>query len=324
MTSDMDLAIVDLAPFIDGDETARGKVGRAFGHAFETTGFAVIVGHGVPAALASDLYASLKRYFAQPLATKRCDTPPEKTKARGYLPTGMESVAKTLSGETPPDLCEAFVFSAPHRQLSATQPNIWPAQPPELKGLVETWCAQMVRLTERLSRLSALALDLPEDHFAESYADPSLVLRFVHYPDQPEPPAKGQLRYGAHHDYGGLTILRQDSAPGGLQIRDAQGVWREAGVVPDSFVINVGDLMSRWTNGRWRSTLHRVSNPDRSLVGSTARLSMVAFTGPNENTEVACLPSCCDAEHPPRFAPVQAGEYVLRKLTASHDIAATA
>jgi isopenicillin N synthase-like dioxygenase len=178
----------------------------------------------------------------------------------------------------------------------------------------------MAALTQHLARLSALALDLPETHFAEAYADPALTLRFVNYPDQPEEPAPGQLRYGEHHDYGALTILRQDAAPGGLQIRDDDGVWREAPVVEDSFIVNVGDLMARWTNNRWHSTLHRVSNPPRHLTGSTRRLSMVAFTGPNEATEIACLPTCHSANNPPQFEPVTCGEYILSKIRASMEL----
>ncbi|WP_183855434.1 isopenicillin N synthase family dioxygenase [Prosthecomicrobium pneumaticum] len=314
----MKLAIVDLEPFRLGDEAARKRVARAFGEAFETTGFAVIVGHGVPETLAGGLYEAVTDFFLEPYDTKAAYTPPEQTKGRGYLPVGIESVAKTLSGETPPDLCEALVFTAPHRENAAgARPNIWPAEPARLAGLIRDWTREMVALTGHLMQLSALALDLPEDHFAQAYRDPSLVLRFVNYPDQETPPRPGQMRYGEHHDYGALTILRQDSAPGGLEIKDRDGVWKEAGVVPDSFVINVGDLMARWTNNRWRSTLHRVSNPDRGLTGSTRRLSLVAFTGPNEHAEVACLPSCADAEHPALFEPVKAGDYIRAKLDAS-------
>lgn len=318
--TDADLAIVDIAPFIAGDPAGKASVARAFGHAFETTGFAVVVGHSVPTATADAIYSALREFFEMPVEAKSNYTPPEQTKTRGYLPIGIESVAKTLTGETPPDLCEALVFNAPHRPDSAER-LIWPDRPPKLAGLVREWTGHMTMLTEQLTRLSALALDLPEDFFRETYADPAITLRFVNYPDQPDPPAPGQLRYGEHHDYGALTILRQDSAPGGPEIRGEDGVWREAGVVPDSFVINVGDLLARWTNNRWRSTLHRVTNPPRDLTGSTARLSMVAFTGPNEQAEVACLPSCQSEDNPANFEPVICGEYIMSKLRSSMEIA---
>lgn len=319
----MDLAIVDISPFIDGDEAARAGVARAFGQAFETTGFAVIVGHGVPDDLADELYATMKGFFARPFDEKLAHMPPEKAKGRGYLPMGIESVAKTLSGETPPDLCEALVFSGPHRELSGGKSgNIWPEEPAALAPLVSRWTREMERLTGLLSRISALALDLPEDYLKEAFADPAITLRFVNYPDQPNPPAPGQLRYGAHHDYGGLTVLRQDSAPGGLEICDRDGNWREAGNVPGSFVINVGDLMARWTNNRWRSTLHRVTNPGRDLTGSTQRLSMVAFTGPNENWTVSSLPTCVSAGNPSAFEPVKAGDYIRSKIMASMELTA--
>ncbi|AJE46860.1 isopenicillin N synthase family dioxygenase [Celeribacter indicus] len=317
--SEFDLPIVDIAPFLDGDPQARAQVARAFGAAFETTGFAIVTGHGVPEDLARRLYDTMTAFFDQPMERKTVFTPPEKAKGRGYLPIGIESVAKTLSGETPPDLCEALVYAAPHRpENDAT--NYWPDDPPALAGLVRAWTGEINTLSRHLARLSALALDLPEEYFDADYADPSLTLRFVNYPDQPEAPKPGQLRYGEHHDYGALTILRQDAAPGGLEIRDDTGVWREAPVVPDSFVINVGDLLARWTNNRWRSTLHRVSNPPRDLTGSTRRLSMVAFTGPNERTQISCLPSCQSAENPPLYQPVACGDYVLSKIRASHEL----
>ena len=319
----MDIAVVDISPFENGSRAEKASAARAFGRAFETTGFAVIVGHGVSDALAQDVYGSLKRFFALPFEQKAAHTPPEQAKGRGYLPMGIESVARTLAGETPPDLCEALVFSAPHRELrGAPSRNIWPEAPAELAPLVRAWTGEMERLTGHLARISALALDLPEDHLLAPFADPAITLRFVNYPDQPTPPEPGQLRYGAHHDYGGLTILRQDSAPGGLQICDRDGVWREAGNIPGSFVINVGDLMARWTNNRWRSTLHRVSNPDRGLTGSTQRISMVAFTGPNEDHVVTSLPTCVSEQNPPLFEPVRAGEYIRAKIEKSMELTA--
>ncbi|MFT4173146.1 MAG: 2OG-Fe(II) oxygenase family protein [Rhodocyclaceae bacterium] len=139
-----------------------------------------------------------------------------------------------------------------------------------------------------------------------------LSLRFVCYPAQRDAPAAGQMRYGAHHDYGGLTILRQDAPPGGLQIADRDGSWHDVPPQPDSFVINVGDLMSRWTGGRWRSTLHRVVNPPAAQA-DLRRLSMVAFTGPNDDAVVSCLPGFRPVDGQ-LLAPVVAGDYILGTL----------
>jgi isopenicillin N synthase-like dioxygenase len=312
--------LIDIAPFRNGGEAERGAVARVFGRAFETTGFATIVGHGVDEDLMRRLYIAASDLFTLSIEEKLACVAPEKTKGRGYLPVGIESVAATLAGETPPDLCEALVFRSLKRERAGKTTNIWPQKPAELASLVSEYHDAVFALTQTLMCLSARALDLPEDHFAEDYEDPSLTLRFVNYPDQETPPRPGQLRYGAHHDYGGLTILRQDDAPGGLQIADLDGSWRDATPTPGSFVVNVGDLMARWTNGRWRSTLHRVVNPPRELTGSTRRLSLVAFTGPNESTEVVCLPSCAGPDRPPPLPPVRAGDYVMAKLTASMDL----
>jgi isopenicillin N synthase-like dioxygenase len=318
------LPIVDVAPFLGGTQEDKLRVARSFGNAFETVGFAVIVGHGVPEELLTDTYGAMTGFFDEPLDTKINYSPPEKAKARGYLPMGIESVAKTLSGESPPDLCEALVFGAPnHEGEPGHKPNFYPANPAGLKALVSRYTEEIVNLNAALMRLSALALDLPENYFDAMYADPSLTLRFVNYPDQAEEPLPGQLRYGEHHDYGAITILRQDAAPGGLQVRDFDGVWKEARVVPQSFVINVGDLLSRWTNDRWHSTLHRVSNPSRHLTGSTRRLSMVAFTGPSADTLVSAIPTCITPENPAKYEPVNAGDYIMAKIRSSHEIATT-
>jgi isopenicillin N synthase-like dioxygenase len=311
--------VVDLGRFLHGGRSERAAVARAFGQAMEEAGFATITGHGIAPALVQGTYASAREFFALAEADKRLCTAPEQAKGRGYLPMKIESVAATLSGRTPPDLCEALVFASLQRERAgAGLPNLWPQQPSHLAVCVNAYFDAMLALSRQLMQLSALALELPQDWFDAMYAEPALTLRFVNYPDQEEEPEPGQLRYGAHHDYGGLTILRQDDAPGGLQVSDGAGGWQDVAPHPDGFVINVGDLMSRWTNGRWRSTLHRVVNPPRALTGSTQRLSMVAFTGPNAATEVACLPTCTGPGNPPRHAPVNAAAYVQGKLAASH------
>ena len=265
----------------------------------------------------------MRRFFDLPYSEKLRSNPPEQVKMRGYLPVGIESVAATLDARAPADLCEALVFAGLSRQTwrAGALPNLWPEQPAGLRALVIDYEATLVALGRELMRLSALALDLPESYFEPFYAEPGVTLRFVNYPDQPDPPLPGQLRYGAHHDYGGLTILRQDDAPGGLQVCDPSGTWHDVPASPDGFVINVGDLIARWTNGRWRSTLHRVINPPRALTGDTRRLSMVLFFSPNEESEIACLPTCVTATNPARWASVKAGDWVRAKLDKSMKLA---
>ncbi|MGA7324269.1 MAG: 2-oxoglutarate and iron-dependent oxygenase domain-containing protein [Rhodomicrobium sp.] len=323
MTADpFAIPIIDISGFLHREDAERERIARAFGEAFEQVGFATITGHGIDSKLIEETYAAMREFFALPLGEKLKSTPPEKAKSRGYLPVGIESVAATLSGETPPDLCEALVFyglARPH--ASDAKPIIWPERPPAIRELVPRYHEALKRLGQQLVRLASLALNLPETFLDPFFEDPGIVLRFVNYPDQHDPPAPGQLRYGAHHDYGGLTILRQDDAPGGLEVRDRKGVWHPVPPSPDGFVINIGDLMSRWTNRRWRSTLHRVVNPGRELSGTAQRLSMVTFFSPNEQSEIACLPSCVTPEKPPRWPPVKAGDYIRDKIMKSMDIA---
>jgi isopenicillin N synthase-like dioxygenase len=233
---------------------------------------------------------------------------------------GAESVAATLNGEEAPDLCEALVFRRPELDGRDGRSNLWPSELPALKGAVLAYFATLGRLARELYQLAEIALDLSPNYLAPYFEEASFTLRLVNYPEQVAAPRVGQLRYGAHHDYGGFTILHQDDAPGGLQVRDRSGAWRDVPHHPGAFIINVGDLLARWTNDRWRSTLHRVVNPPRNFAGSTQRLSIVFFTGPNQDAEIGVLPSCVSAANPEKYGLVNAGEYIRAKIAASHDL----
>jgi isopenicillin N synthase-like dioxygenase len=316
--SEASVPVIDIAGWNEGG-AKKQAIAQAFGAALERTGFVAIIGHDVPEPLVYQTYHTVKEFFALPVEEKIRSATPEPAKTRGYLAVGVESVAATLDDDRPADLCEALVFRSLLRE--AKRPggvgNIYPERPSMLRRQVHDYFWVLQDLAMCLNRIAAVALDLPEQFFDPYYEDPGLVMRFVNYPDQQKEPLPGQLRYGAHHDYGGLTLLRQDDAPGGLQICDPAGAWHDVPPLAGSFVINVGDLMSRWTNGRWRSTLHRVINPPRYLTGSTQRLSMVMFTAPSDDAEIICLPSCSDAAHPPKYGPVRAGAYVQGKIEAS-------
>jgi isopenicillin N synthase-like dioxygenase len=172
----------------------------------------------------------------------------------------------------------------------------------------------MSLLARDLMRMFALALGLDECWFDDRIDRQMSSLCLNHYPALTAVPLPGQLRAGAHTDYGTLTIVAPTAAPGGLQVRARDGKWDDVFVAPGTFVVNIGDMMAQWTNDRWVSTLHRVANPPPAAGGSGRRLSLVFFHQPNPDAVVECIPGCSDCAHPPHYSPVTAGDYISRKI----------
>jgi isopenicillin N synthase-like dioxygenase len=179
----------------------------------------------------------------------------------------------------------------------------------------------MQTLANRLMQLFALALSLPQAYF-DSYVDHAACgLRGICYPPRTTPPEPGQLRAGAHTDYGTLTLLRQDSV-GGLEVTTRAGQWVGVESIPGAFVVNIGDLMAGWTNDRWRSTLHRVTDPPAAADGQFARrFSMPFFHNANWDAEISCLPSCIAPGEQPKYPPVIAGPHLRAKFRRSMEMA---
>ncbi len=175
----------------------------------------------------------------------------------------------------------------------------------------------MSGLSARLMRLFARALDLPETFFDSSIDRHISSVRLINYPDQPAAPLEGQLRAGAHSDYGSLTILKVENAPGGLQVQDRTGSWIDIDYVPGTLVVNIGDLMAQWTNDKWVSTVHRVVNPPRNRALGSRRISMVFFHQPNYDAEITCLESCRSAGNPPKYAATTSGAHWRSKALAA-------
>ncbi len=325
----MMIPLIDIAPFLSGDPTGRATVVKQWAEAFETIGFATIVGHSVPETLIENLHAEAHRFFDQKVEIKDLCTHKIQTDTSGYTGFGTEALARTLDADappTPPDYCEKLIFNyidwernGPGSELDREvfKPNLWPATPPTLRPLVEAYFDEVSALAKNLMRIGALALDLPEDFFAPYYARMTTQLAMVHYPDQKVAPLPGQIRAGAHVDYLGFTILRQDNAPGGLQVRMPNGEWINVAPVPRAFVINAGELLARWTNGRWKSNVHRVINPPRDLDRSAERLSIAMFTGPNHDSVIECLPTCQSKAAPPRYEPIRAWDHFMDKVRAA-------
>jgi isopenicillin N synthase-like dioxygenase len=161
----------------------------------------------------------------------------------------------------------------------------------------------MSSLVVRLMRLSALALAVEETFFDDKVDRSIGAMRLNYYPAQTDPAAPGQLRASAHTDYGGFTILSGEDTPGGLQVLTRGGQWVDVPTTPHAFVVNIGDLLMRWTNDRWLSNMHRVVNPPAG--DGRARLSIAFFNHPNYDALIECLPSQGTARHPP----IRSGEY---------------
>jgi isopenicillin N synthase-like dioxygenase len=323
---------IDLHPFRSGGEDDKRRVARAVDEACREIGFLVVVGHGVPHDLLERAHAASRKFFDLSVETKLGYEPPPGG-FLGYRGVGSESLAYSLDQETPPDLKENFTTdrsdvwddpyftSAQGRMYFA--PNRWPAEVPELQ---ETW-APLYRaldgLATDLMRIFALALDLPL-HFFDAVLDKNFgALRGLNYPEQAAAPAPGQLRAGAHTDYGTLTLLSMEDAPGGLEVDRGGGVWEGIHVPPSSLVVNLGDLMARWTNDAWISTFHRVANPPPGATRRTRRQSLVFFHNPNYDAEIVPLPSCCGPDRPARYERTTAGEHLYMKMSKAKNVVPT-
>jgi isopenicillin N synthase-like dioxygenase len=310
-------------PTIDlGDADAA----RQIGDACASVGFFQIVGHGVDEAVIDAAWAEARRFFDLPIEQRMAAARRHDADAYGYLPLEFEALNRSISdGYGAADLKETFnvgPFRRPDRPL-VDDGEAWAFAPspfpPSLPSLAIAWSAYfdaMLDLAARLMRHFAVALDLDEAFFDRFIGESPSALRALNYPDLAgRAAAAGQLRAGAHTDYGTLTILRQDDAPGGLQVLDpSTEQWTPVPHTPDAFVVNLGDLMARWTNDRWRSTLHRVALPPADASDSTRRQSMAFFHNADYHARIECLPTCLDAGELPRYEPVVAGPHLMSKF----------
>ncbi len=314
---------IDISPFLKGTPAGRDLVVSQVKSACENIGFFSIVGHGVSEGLINSIRQISNEFFARPLEEKNLvkraadvGSPP------GYSSMGDVALAKTLGAAGVADYQESFVIGRPtvpndpYWQTpiaeSFFKPNLWPAHPSHMRDVYERYFQSAGQLAENIMRIFALALDLDENHFQSKVDKAYSVLRVTSYPAQTVPPVEGQLRSGEHTDYGMLTILLAEDKPGGLQVRTLDGKWIDVHPVPGSFILNIGDLMMRWTNDHWISTLHRVANPPREFA-HLARLSVVFFLMGNYDAEVRCIQKYAGAATKPKYPPTTIGEHFLSK-----------
>lgn len=319
--------VVDLTAFRGGAPEARAAVAAELDAAYREVGFASVTGHGVDPAVIAALVAATDGFFSLPPEEKLAAASATRHPNRGYQPMGNESLSRSYGdagGETPPDLFEAFTIGPVgrpddeyHRSPSAGryfEPNDWPVAPGGFEAAWTAYYRALEGVADLVMAVFATALGLPDDFFVASTDRHITALRALHYPPTGRRPRPGQMRIGQHTDFGSITVLLTDATPG-LQVAatdDRDPKWVDVPHVPGAFVVNVGDLLSEWSNRRWRSTRHRVA----PVALDRHRTSWAFFHHPNHDAVIATLPQC-DTGAPPVLAePVTAGDYLWRKLEA--------
>ena len=277
-------------------------------------GFLVLEGHGVPDQVIADVWAAARAFFAQDAADKQAVKAPYAGYPYGYLGPESEALARSKGEDTPPDLKESFnggplrvpVGASPDALAFCYQPTLWPDLP-GFRAAWEAYYGAMEDLAARVMVVFAQALALPPEYFARFIGEPISALRALHYPATQGAPLERQQRAGAHTDYGSLTILLPQPGSRGLQVQMRDGEWIDVPAPEGAFVVNIGDLMARWTADRWVSTLHRVA----ARRDQPARMSLAFFHQPDWAAEIVPL------DGSDSYPSVMSGPYLMDKFRST-------
>lgn len=324
--SDSLVPIIDIGALSGEDQAAKKAVAEKIGKACEEIGFFVVVNHGIPKEVIDKTWNQTLDFFDLPLEEKKTFVSEDEAKnPYGYSVLGGEQLSKGKDldngqeSKQMGDLKEMFQMG-PKNPAAGMPPRKLPAKPSNFAEAWETYYEHANQLAQRLLRAFAMALDLPDDWFVTKTDKHVSALRSNNYPDQASMKVpEGSIRCSAHTDYGTMTILK--SGGPGLQVsKDVENVcWHDVPFVEDAFVINLGDLMRRWTNDRWSSTLHRVINPPAGKAKTWGRrLALAFFHNLNKDALVETIPSCIAADRPALYDPIVAGEFLMLKHLASN------
>ena len=323
--------VVDITPYVTGGtEAEQAAVARAVDEAARTVGFLQILGHGVPPSAVEGLGGAIDDFFGLPLDEKKRYVAPAGIN-RGYTAPKSERLSLSLGvekAERMNDFFEAFNVGAtaadypvPDLDPVAYAPNIWPADAGDFEARVQAWTAETSRVGRTLLRIFEDALGLDRGSL-DAFTDHSLnVLRMNNYalPDGERVELDGDLiGMGEHTDFGIVTLLWADQEKG-LQVLDAEGGWHDVSPLPGALLINFGDLTTRWTNERWRSTLHRVKPPVVDGAIRRRRSAAYFFDG-NIDALIAPLPQTVPAGEQPLYPPITVGEHIASKLRGSRGL----
>ena len=302
---------VNLNDFLSNDTELKQKFVSEIGHAYESIGFVALKGHFLKDALVDSLYNEVKKFFDMPVEQKRQYEIPGIGGQRGYVSFGKESAKGKKEG----DLKEFWHFGQyveNNPQLEEEyHSNVQVNELPEFNSVGKEAFKMLEKTAKYVLRALALYLDLEETYFDEFIHNGNSILRPIHYPPITKAPEKA-VRAAAHGDINLITLLM--GAQGrGLQVQNHKGEWIDAIAEADELMINVGDMLSRHTNNKLKSTIHRVVNPPKELWGSS-RYSIPFFMHPISAMKLDVLDSCVDENNHKQFENITAGEFLNQRL----------
>ncbi len=313
------IPILDVSGLYAGDESAVRAVAENLRGSLETVGFVYVAGHRVARADVEAVREMSKAFFALPDEQKL--TLKIDKNFRGYLPfAGSTIVTSSVAKVSKPNQSESIFFMhevAPDDPDALAGkplqgPNQWPPEAalPGFRATVERYVEEMTALAKKLVGAISISLGLPFDSMDRYFDKPTTFLRLLHYPTQRE--EAGLFGSAPHTDYGYITLLAQDDV-GGLEVKNKSGDWIAAPPIPDTFVMNVGDILARWSNDRFVSTAHRVIN--RS---GRERYSQPFFFDPSMDETIEALPTCVLAGAQPKYPPVLYGDYLMERIDKNY------
>ncbi|KAH8781329.1 hypothetical protein F5883DRAFT_539927 [Diaporthe sp. PMI_573] len=324
------IPLIDLSKFLHGDATQRKETAKAILSGFQNAGFIYLKNLPISTETRKHVFGTSAKFFnglSQEEKLALGWTTPEAN--RGYSAPGREKltlveeendVAKLKANAS--DIKESFEIG---REGDPSYPNRWPVEKAGsavdgFKSTMLDFHEQCKRIHVEVMRAIAVGMGLSEDHFDDFVDVGDNTLRLLHYPAVKSEVFKvnpGQVRAGAHSDYGSITLLFQDGA-GGLQVQSPNGQFVDATPIEETCVVNAGDLLARWSNDTIKSTIHRVVEPPRKTDEHPARYSIAYFCNPNFKSHIEAIPGTFAAETDKKYAGINSGQYLVQRLTATY------
>ena len=302
---------VNLSNFLSNDANKKQQFIDQIGHAYENIGFVALKGHFLDDQLVEDLYAEIKKFFDLPTAIKKTYEIPGINGQRGYVSFGKESAKGKKEG----DLKEFWHFGqyvdAASKYAKEYPENVTVKELKKFNEIGKKTYQMLEKTAMYVLRSLALYLNLEETYFDQYIANGNSILRPIHYPPITSEP-KGAERAAAHGDINLITLLMGAHGKG-LQVQNHKGEWIDAMATPDELMINVGDMLSRHSNNKLKSTIHRVTNPPKESWGSS-RYSIPFFMHPISEMKLDVLKNCIDEDNPKQFEDITAGEFLEQRL----------